>query len=43
MKHGYPGATAAELVTIADPNPGTYYVLVHSYRGSGSYNLCPLH
>lgn len=33
------GATAAELVTIADPNPGTYYVLVHSYRGSGSYNL----
>lgn len=33
------GVTADELVTIADPEAGTYYILIHSYRGSGSYNL----
>ncbi len=33
------GITSDELVTIADPKPGTYYVLLHSYRGSGSYKL----
>ncbi len=35
---GY-GMTADELVTIEDPKPGTYYVLVYSYRGSGSYTV----
>lgn len=35
---GY-GMTADELITINDPRAGTYYILVHSYRGSGSYNL----
>jgi hypothetical protein len=35
---GY-GITADELVTIEDPKAGTYYVLVQSYRGAGSYNL----
>ncbi len=33
------GMTADELVTIDDPKPGTYYILVHSYRGTGSYTL----
>jgi len=33
------GVTADELVTIEDPTAGTYYILVQSYRGSGSYNL----
>jgi len=33
------GMTADELVTINDPKPGTYYILVHSYRGTGSYTL----
>ncbi|KHE93408.1 MAG: matrixin family metalloprotease [Candidatus Scalindua rubra] len=35
---GY-GVTADELVTIEGPKAGTYYILVDSYRGSGSYNL----
>lgn len=33
------GVTADELVTINDPRPGTYYLLVHSYQGSGNYAL----
>ena len=33
------GISSDELVTIDDPKPGTYYVLVHSYKGSGSYTL----
>jgi hypothetical protein len=33
------GITADELVTIENPKAGTYYILVHSYSGSGSYNL----
>lgn len=33
------GATADELITIVDPKPGTYHVLVHSYQGSGSFDL----
>lgn len=33
------GVTADELVTIADPKPGTYHILVHSYNGSGPYSL----
>lgn len=33
------GLTSDELVTIGNPQAGTYYILVHSYRGSGSYNL----
>jgi hypothetical protein len=33
------GVTADELVTIANPRAGTYHVLVHSYRGAGSYSL----
>ncbi len=33
------GITSDELVTIDDPKPGTYYALVHSYKGSGSYSL----
>lgn len=35
---GY-GLTADELVTIENPKAGTYYILVHSYQGAGSYNL----
>lgn len=33
------GVTADEMVTIPSPRAGTYYILVHSYNGSGSYNL----
>jgi hypothetical protein len=33
------GATADEVIAIENPKAGTYYVLVHSYRGSGSYTL----
>lgn len=33
------GVTADELVTIPAPQPGTYNVLVQSYRGSGSFTL----
>lgn len=33
------GVTADELVTIANPRAGTYHLLVHSYRGAGSYTL----
>lgn len=33
------GVTANELVTINNPQAGTYNILVYSYRGSGSYNL----
>ena len=33
------GLTSDELVTIENPKAGTYYILVHSYRGAGSYNL----
>lgn len=33
------GVTADELVTIEDPKAGPYYILVQSYRGSGSYSL----
>lgn len=33
------GFTADELITIENPKAGTYYILVHSYRGKGSYNL----
>ena len=33
------GVTANELVTIEDPKPGPYYILVHSYRGGGAYTL----
>jgi hypothetical protein len=33
------GATANELVTIPAPKAGTYYVLVKSYKGLGSYTL----
>lgn len=33
------GVTADELVTIVNPKAGTYYILVQSYRGSGSYTL----
>ncbi len=33
------GITADELITIEDPKAGTYYILVHSYEGSGSYTL----
>lgn len=33
------GVTADELLTIDDPKAGTYNLLVHSYRGSGSYAL----
>ena len=28
-----------ELITVDDPQPGTYHILVHSYRGAGSYSL----
>lgn len=33
------GVSADELVTIENPKAGTYYILVQSYKGSGSYNL----
>ena len=33
------GVTADELLTIDDPKAGTYNLLVHSYRGLGSYTL----
>ncbi len=33
------GLTADELVTVENPQAGTYYILVHSYRGSGAYTL----
>jgi len=33
------GATADELITVEDPRPGTYHILVHSYAGSGSFDL----
>ena len=33
------GPWANELVTIDDPQPGTYFILVDSYRGSGVYSL----
>ena len=33
------GVTADELVTIENPKSGTYYILVQSYQGSGSYHL----
>jgi len=33
------GVTADELVTIANPQAGAYDILVHSYRGAGSYTL----
>ncbi len=33
------GVTAEEFVTIEKPQRGTYYILLHSYRGSGSYEL----
>ncbi len=33
------GMTADELLTVENPQAGTYYILVHSYRGSGSYLL----
>jgi hypothetical protein len=33
------GITSEELVTITDPKPGTYHILVHSYRGSGTFTL----
>jgi len=33
------GVTADELVTLDKPRAGTYYILVHSYRGAGSYTM----
>jgi predicted Zn-dependent protease len=33
------GVTADEVITVDNPQAGTYYILVHSYRGSGSYSL----
>lgn len=33
------GVTADELVTISDPRPGPYHILVHSYRGAGNFTL----
>lgn len=33
------GVTSDELVTLPNPKAGTYYILVQSYQGSGSYNL----
>ncbi|MGR3310790.1 MAG: matrixin family metalloprotease [Candidatus Brocadiales bacterium] len=33
------GYTADEIVTIEAPKAGTYYVLVHSFKGAGSYTL----
>lgn len=33
------GVTSQELVTIDAPQAGTYYLVVHSYRGSGSFSI----
>ena len=33
------GVTADELVTVQNPKAGTYYILVHSYSGAGSYTV----
>lgn len=33
------GVTAEELVTIEHPKAGTYYIQVHCYQGSGSFDL----
>jgi predicted Zn-dependent protease len=33
------GITSDELVTIDNPKSGSYYILVHSYKGSGNYSL----
>lgn len=33
------GITSDELITVDDPKPGTYHILVHSYRGAGTYDL----
>ncbi len=33
------GWTSDELVTIDAPKPGTYHILVHSYDGSGTFEL----
>jgi hypothetical protein len=33
------GVTADEVIAVNNPQAGTYYILVHSYRGSGSYSL----
>jgi predicted Zn-dependent protease len=33
------GVTADELITIGNPQAGTYYILVHSYSGSGLYTV----
>ena len=33
------GTTSEELITIENPKAGTYYILIKSYKGSGSYNL----
>lgn len=33
------GITSDELITVPNPKAGTYYVLVHSYEGTGSYQL----
>jgi len=33
------GVTADEVIAIDNPQAGTYFILVHSYRGSGSYSL----
>jgi peptidoglycan hydrolase-like protein with peptidoglycan-binding domain len=33
------GVTSEELVTIPNPQAGTYYILVHSHRGAGSFTL----
>lgn len=33
------GLTADELITLDAPKAGTYFILVHSYSGSGSYTL----
>ena len=33
------GVTADEVVTIPNPQPGTYYLLVQSYQGAGPFNL----
>jgi hypothetical protein len=33
------GATAAEAVTVRSASPGTYYVIVSAYRGSGAFRV----
>jgi hypothetical protein len=33
------GPTADEAVIITNPQPGTYNILIHSFRGSGSFTL----